>query len=75
MIGGAGSFFGPICGTAIFQVIEEITHHFTDRVELVTGAILVLVIMFAPQGLAGFITSVKQRYFSSPAAGAKKEET
>ncbi len=75
MIGGVGSFFGPIWGVAILQVVEEVALRFTDRVELVTGVILVIVVMFAPQGLAGFITSVKQRYFSTPAAGTKKEGT
>jgi branched-chain amino acid transport system permease protein len=74
MIGGVGSFFGPIWGTAIFQILEEIVIRFTDRVELVTGAILIFVVMFAPQGLAGFIKMLRLRYFSAPAASAKKEK-
>jgi branched-chain amino acid transport system permease protein len=65
MIGGVGSFFGPIWGTAIFQILEEIIIRFTDRVELVIGVTLILVIMFAPQGLAGWITTLKQRFFSA----------
>ncbi|HLZ18446.1 MAG TPA: branched-chain amino acid ABC transporter permease [Smithellaceae bacterium] len=75
MIGGVGSFFGPIWGTAIFQILEEIVIRFTDRVELVTGVILILVVMFAPQGLTGFIKMLKLRYFSAPAASAEKEKT
>jgi branched-chain amino acid transport system permease protein len=75
MIGGMGSFFGPIWGTVIFQILEELILRFTDRVELVTGVILILVIMFAPQGLAGFIKMLKLRYFSAPSAGAKMEKT
>ena len=74
MIGGVGSFFGPIWGTAIFQILEEIVIRFTDRVELVTGAILIFVVMFAPQGLAGFVKMLRLRYFSAPAASAKKEK-
>jgi len=72
MIGGVGSFFGPIWGTAIFQILEEIVIRFTDRVELVTGAILIFVVMFAPQGLVGFIKMMKLRYFSTPPAGKEK---
>ena len=72
MIGGVGSFFGPIWGTAIFQVLEEIIVRFTDRVELVIGVTLILVIMFAPQGLAGWINSLKQRFF--PASSQKLEK-
>lgn len=75
MIGGVGSFFGPIWGTAIFQILEEIVIRFTDRVELVTGAILIFVVMFAPQGLAGFIKMLKLRYFPAQSASAKKEKT
>ena len=75
MIGGVGSFFGPIWGTLIFQFLEEVVFRFTDRVELVTGATLVLVVMFAPQGLAGFIKMLRLKYFSAPAASAEKEKT
>ena len=75
MIGGIGSFFGPILGTAVFQIIEEVTIRFTDRVELVMGVILIMVIMFAPSGIVGFITTMKQRWQSPSAAGAKKEKT
>jgi branched-chain amino acid transport system permease protein len=71
MIGGVGSFFGPIWGTAIFQIIEELVFRFTDRVELVMGVTLVLVIMFAPMGFSGFVTILKQRLFS---ASSKKLE-
>ena len=41
MIGGIGSFFGPIWGTAIFQILEELTSRFTERVELVIGTTLI----------------------------------
>lgn len=74
MIGGVGSFFGPIWGTALFQVIEELTIRFTDRVELVTGVILILVVMFAPRGMAGFINIAKEKYFARKAAGVEKEK-
>ncbi len=74
MIGGIGSFFGPIWGTAVFQIIEELTHHFTDRVELVMGVILILVIMFAPRGLAGFFQTIKMRFFAPKAAASVEME-
>ena len=53
MIGGIGSFMGPILGTAIFQIIEELASRFTDRVELVMGLIFVFVIMYRADGSAG----------------------
>jgi branched-chain amino acid transport system permease protein len=59
VIGGTGSFFGPILGTAIYHFVEELSQRFTDRIELVMGAILVLTMMFAPTGVMGFITIKK----------------
>jgi branched-chain amino acid transport system permease protein len=72
MVGGIGSFFGPIWGTAIFQIIEELVLRFTDRVELVIGVTLVLVIMFTPLGFSGFITTLRLKWF--PALRKKLEK-
>ncbi len=61
MIGGVGSFFGPILGAAIFGVISELTSRYTERVELVVGAILILVIMYAPLGVIGMWHAARAR--------------
>jgi branched-chain amino acid transport system permease protein len=74
MVGGVASFFGPIWGTAILQIITEITTRYTDRVELVTGLILILIIMFAPLGFMGFIHYLKQRWLFPAAFKAKLEK-
>ncbi|MFZ0932459.1 MAG: branched-chain amino acid ABC transporter permease [Syntrophobacteraceae bacterium] len=63
MVGGIGSFFGPIWGAGIFQIIEEVVQRFTDRVELFVGIILILVVMFAPGGFTGWINMLKQKFF------------
>jgi branched-chain amino acid transport system permease protein len=68
MVGGVGSFFGPIMGAGIFQVIEELTSRYTEQVELVMGLTLILVIMFAPMGFMGLISLLKQIWFPSGAA-------
>ncbi len=68
MVGGVGSFFGPICGAAIFQIIEELTSRYTEQIELIMGLILILVIMFAPMGFVGMINVMKQKWASSRAA-------
>lgn len=75
MVGGVGSFFGPIWGTAVFQVIEELTHRFTDRVELVMGVILILVVMFAPSGITGAVNTMKMKWHAYTASKAKMEKT
>ncbi len=67
LVGGLGSFFGPIWGTAIMQILEEVTTRYTDRVELVAGLILILVIMFAPMGFAGFLRWARLKWFAKTA--------
>lgn len=63
VVGGVGSFSGPIWGTAIMQILQELITRYTERVELVQGMVLVLTILFAPQGLTGLIALIKQRWF------------
>ena len=67
LVGGLGSFFGPICGAAIMQILDELTTRFTDRVELVAGLILILVIMFAPMGFMGFVRSIREKRLTKSA--------
>jgi len=67
MVGGITSFFGPIMGAGIFGIIEELTSRYTERVELVMGLILILVIMFAPMGFLGVINLVKQKFAKTAA--------
>jgi branched-chain amino acid transport system permease protein len=67
LVGGLGSFFGPVWGAAIMQILEEVTTRYTDRVELVAGLILILVIMFAPMGFTGFLSWARQKWLAKPA--------
>ncbi len=74
MVGGVGSFFGPVCGAAIFQIIEEVTSRYTEQVELVMGLILIVVIVFAPMGFMGMINLLKQRWLIFRAAPINSKE-
>jgi branched-chain amino acid transport system permease protein len=74
LVGGLGSFFGPVCGAAIMQILEEVTTRYTDRVELVAGLILILVIMFAPMGFMGGVRMLKQKWLAHSASKAKMEK-
>ncbi len=62
LVGGLGSFFGPICGALIMQIIEELTTRYTDRVELVAGVILIVIIMFAPMGFMGGVQILRMKW-------------
>jgi branched-chain amino acid transport system permease protein len=62
IFGGAGQFYGPVIGAAIFGYLDR-----TLRVELqeyfmlAFGIILVVVILFLPNGIAGLITTLQDR--------------
>jgi len=67
MVGGITSFIGPLMGAGIFGIIEELTSRYTERVELVMGLILILVILFVPTGFMGFVNFVKQKFAKTAA--------
>jgi branched-chain amino acid transport system permease protein len=64
MVGGVASFFGPICGAGIFGLITEFTTRYTERVELVSGVILIMVILFFPLGFMGLLRFIKEKWFT-----------
>jgi branched-chain amino acid transport system permease protein len=66
MIGGIGTFIGPIIGSAFFSIVEEVARHYTDRVELVMGVTLIIVILFAPMGFMGFYRKLKAKWGKAP---------
>ncbi|KPK94746.1 MAG: hypothetical protein AMJ94_01020 [Deltaproteobacteria bacterium SM23_61] len=74
LVGGLGSFFGPLCGAAIMQILEEVTTRYTDRVELVAGLILILVIMFAPMGFMGGVRILRAKWLAHSAPKVKMEK-
>ena len=62
-IGGVGSFFGPIVGSALIHFLETTVIRFTERIGLINGAIFILVVLFAPQGLVGLFNSARAKLF------------
>lgn len=66
-IGGIGNFFGPVLGSAILHILEDVTFRFTERVDLVTGLVFILVVLFAPQGIAGVFSNIRERFVARAA--------
>lgn len=58
IVGGAGTFLGPIAGAAILAALGEFTSRFTERVELVNGIVLGLVVLFFPSGFMGLVKKI-----------------
>jgi branched-chain amino acid transport system permease protein len=62
-IGGVGSFFGPIIGSGVIHLLEDLVIRFTQRIGLVNGAIFMLVVLFVPMGLVGLFNAAKAKWF------------
>lgn len=62
IIGGLGHLYGPVFGAAIFAYIEEkLTTEFPYYYMLTIGIILVLAILYLPDGLVGIVQKLWRR--------------
>jgi branched-chain amino acid transport system permease protein len=62
MFGGMGQLYGPIIGAAILTYLEEILiTRFAELYMLIFGAILVIAILYLPDGLVGLIQKLWKR--------------
>lgn len=55
LLGGFTHFFGPLLGAFVFIYLQDFVMSITPYWRLVFGAILALVVIFAPAGLMGLI--------------------
>jgi len=55
ILGGAGTLIGPAIGASLIVVLENLISAYTERWLMVLGVIYILVAMFAPRGILGFI--------------------
>jgi branched-chain amino acid transport system permease protein len=60
IIGGMGTFLGPIVGSVIFVFISELTIEFGEMSSLFMGILLILVIILVPKGIVGFFRERKK---------------
>jgi branched-chain amino acid transport system permease protein len=58
MLGGSGTFFGPVLGSALYICLEQFISDFTERWVMVVGLLFILVVIFAPEGLWRLIRSL-----------------
>lgn len=60
IFGGMGSIFGPIFGAAIFTYLEEVLiTRFPYYYMLIFGCIMIVSIMYLPEGLVGLIQKLR----------------
>jgi len=55
LVGGAGTTIGPLIGTVFMFYLIDYASEFTSAYMLIAGVVLIIVTLFAPQGLAGVL--------------------
>ena len=55
LIGGAGSFVGPLLGSLIYTFLQAVVTMFTSYWPLTIGTIILLIVLFVPGGVLGLI--------------------
>ena len=76
IVGGSGSLLGPLFGTGVLIVFRELVSNMWENYLLAVGAITILVVMFAPRGIAGAWNDLLQLAISGrsePPARAEAE--
>jgi branched-chain amino acid transport system permease protein len=62
IFGGMGQLYGPVIGAAIFTYLEEfLITRFAELYMLIFGTILVVAILYLPDGLVGLIQRLWKR--------------
>ncbi|WP_233555266.1 branched-chain amino acid ABC transporter permease [Deinococcus sp. RM] len=71
LVGGLGTLAGPLLGTALIYSLTQTLKGLQDYQYIVFGPLLVLLVMYAPHGLAGLWARLRA---NRPARAAKTEE-
>ncbi len=53
IVGGAGTLFGPVLGAAVLTILREELSTVWEHYLIVVGAIVILMVTFAPKGILG----------------------
>jgi branched-chain amino acid transport system permease protein len=61
VLGGSGTFAGPAFGALVFVLLQDFVMSVTQYWRFVMGAVLVLLVVFMPQGLSGTIEALVRR--------------
>ncbi len=61
ILGGVGYLYGGVLGAVVFLVLEEVLSSYTIHWQLGLGVVLLIIVLYARQGLAGLIAALAQR--------------
>lgn len=74
-IGGTKNFFGPVLGAGFYIYLQNFLSNITDRWPLFMGILFVVMVLFAPRGLAGLIQSLVGLLRQRKSRQAKEKNT
>ena len=60
-IGGARYFWGPILGACFLTWVNDLISSWTKHWPLIQGALFVVLVLYAPNGLSGLVMSLRDR--------------
>jgi len=66
LLGGWFTFLGPMLGAAVIVALRTFVSAYTDYWALVLGMIMMLVILFLPNGILGYVEEKFKRGFMEP---------
>lgn len=61
VLGGSGTFVGPVIGALTFVLLQDYVMAITQYWRFVMGSVLVLLVIFLPQGLSGAFDMIVSR--------------
>jgi branched-chain amino acid transport system permease protein len=70
ILGGKGTFLGPLIGAGVFLFLQNTISLFTPRWELFVGAIFVFIILLFPAGIMG---TIRDKYSAHKMKKLRKE--
>ena len=70
LLGGIQTLAGPVVGAITFSWLHDTVARNTDYWRAMLGAIILILVLLFPQGIAGFIQQLSQRRSHKPEGGA-----
>ncbi len=61
LLGGSGSFIGPVIGAAFYTWLQETLSLYWDRWPLILGIVFAVVVLFFKTGIVGIVESLRNK--------------
>ena len=76
LLGGKGTFWGPVVGAVVFQVIKEVTWtYFLGWQFVALGLLIVIIVVYFQQGIVGWLMEKHPARFGISAAPKERKES